>query len=357
MLRLFFLNLIIILSIVIALIGSLELTSYLMLKKNEDSKQSFIQEKKRYKEKIYPADIWGRKSDTILGYINRPNSKINLKGMIMRRENNDSKWIVSEVYCDKYAHTDDFSRRIVPFQKPDQISDEYLVFFGGSRTFGYGVNDDETYPYYVSRDLGVKSYSYSASGWGPGQFLALLQKKEDYFNFDKKNGTAIYYMIPGHIHRLRGFFPQYHNSLYPKFGYSRERIVYIGNHFHDKINFWEFLQKNSYSFKYFFKNVQPILYYDYGFTADVLKEIEIVLNEKSIANRLVVVLSDGFGTDWKNKFIPYINNRNIEYIDLKELFPRQTPYTLHDLDSHLSPLGNQILANSIVEYFKETDDL
>ena len=352
--KLFFLNIIIILIISIALVVSFEFTSYLLLKNNNAVKQPIKTEKKMYKEKIYQADVWGRKNDSVLGYINRPNAKINLKGMIMQRENNDSKWSVSEVYSDKYAHTDNLSRRKIPFSKSNDSKDEFLLFFGGSRTFGYGVNDDETYPYYVSRDLGLKAYSYSASGWGPGQFLALLQEKEGYFNFNEKNGTAIYYMIPTHIHRLRGFFPQYHNSLYPKFDYNNDgRLSYVGNHIDDKQNIWKFLEKNSYTFKYFFNGIQPILYYDYEFTADVLKEIEVKLYEKKIATRFVVVLAGSFGTDWKNKFIPYVTDRNIEYINLSKLFPKTIPYVLHDHDLHLSPLGNEILANSIVEYFEK----
>lgn len=350
--RVFLLNIIVCLCIIFTVLGSFELYSYIKLSKIEGNNKN-TKVKKIYKEKIYPGDSWGRKDDKVLAYINKPNKKINLKGFIKKRNDVNSDWLVTEIYTNKYANTDYLSRRIVPFIKSKKIKNKFLLFFGGSRTFGAGVDDDETYPYYVSKKLGLKAYSYSASGWGPGQFLAILQKKDEYLIFDEKEGIAIYYMIPQHIHRLRGFFPQYYKSNYPKFiRNGLNRVIYEGNHIAKKSNIWNFLNKKSYTFKYFFKGIQPILFYDYHFTADVLNEIKILLNEKKIAKRFIVFLSGSFGTEWKKKIIPYLKKNNIEYVNLDELYPLKIPYTLHYMDKHLSPLGNKILAEEVTKYIK-----
>lgn len=55
-----------------------------------------------------------------------------------------------------------------------------INFFGGSFTFGEGLNDDETLPYYVATELptiAVKNYGFH--GYGPHQALAILQSDRD----------------------------------------------------------------------------------------------------------------------------------------------------------------------------------
>lgn len=348
MVRLISVNILVLLILGTALIGFIELISYVGLRLSEEPSNRI---KKKYKEKINNV-VYGIKNDELLSYIYRPNVKISLKGVIQKKE--DSKWVFSHVYCDAYAHTDNLSRRVIPFEKTNQSKDSYLLFFGGSRTFGYGVNDNETYPYYVSREMGAKAYSYSSSGWGPGQFLALLQKRKRVFKFDESNGLAIYFMVGGHIGRLLGLFPQYYKSRYPKFDYDkRGRVALVGNHVGDGSKLWQFLKKNSQSFNFFLNGIQPIFHKDYEFTADVINEIQLQLKETGVASRLLVVLAQSYGkNEWKDKLMPLLKERKIEFLNTDGLFPKKVPYILHELDAHLSPLGNEILAKSVTNYLK-----
>ena len=83
-----------------------------------------------------------------------------------------------------------------------------VIFFGGSYTFGEGVNDDEAMPYQV----GIKSegkyriYNFGFRGYGSHQMLASLQNKlvEGVVACDDKKVIAIFQTIPSHISRSAG---------------------------------------------------------------------------------------------------------------------------------------------------------
>lgn len=66
--------------------------------------------------------------------------------------------------------------RIPPYNATD--STECILFFGGSFTFGEGVNDDETMPYRVGVRSGHKYriYNFGFHGYGPHQMLAAIEQ-------------------------------------------------------------------------------------------------------------------------------------------------------------------------------------
>ena len=53
-----------------------------------------------------------------------------------------------------WLNTNNLGDRIVPSSKKD--SNKFAFFIGGSRTFGDGVSDDETYPHYLTKIMGLK---------------------------------------------------------------------------------------------------------------------------------------------------------------------------------------------------------
>ena len=72
-----------------------------------------------------------------------------------------------------------------------------INFFGGSFTFGEGLNDDETLPYFVAAELqaiAVKNYGFH--GYGPHQALAILQSDRD-----TKGDVNFFMTSPWHAQR------------------------------------------------------------------------------------------------------------------------------------------------------------
>lgn len=115
-----------------------------------------------------------------------------------------SKEVEGQLLYEVVNTTDEHGLRIPP---PHQAnSRDCILFFGGSFTFGAGVEDDEAMPYQV----GVKSggryqiYNFGVSGYGPHQMLAALEHGlvDDIIDCEPK--YAIYQGIFDHINRVAG---------------------------------------------------------------------------------------------------------------------------------------------------------
>ena len=128
------------------------------------------------------------------GFVLRPNV------VLSARKEIDGKL----VYNTRYA-IDAQGRRATPDAHPNEPKDTALLFFGGSYTFGYGVGDDETLPYYAGLAMpNTTPYNYGVSGYGPQQILIKLQ--QDSFEEDRgaKRTTAIFSYVPDHVRRVIG---------------------------------------------------------------------------------------------------------------------------------------------------------
>ena len=100
--------------------------------------------------------------------------------------------------------TDAYHRRITPVDHPEQRH-KFLLFFGCSMTFGLGVNDDETMPFYVAQYAShYRPYNYGVSGYGPHYMLAQLQRGDLPKEIHEHQGIAIYTFIDHHINRAIG---------------------------------------------------------------------------------------------------------------------------------------------------------
>ena len=81
-----------------------------------------------------------------------------------------------------------------------------ILFFGGSFTFGSGVNDDETMPYAV----GIKTngeyhiYNFAFRGYGAHQMLSALEHEMVDSVVEEPPRFAIYQAIADHVPRVAG---------------------------------------------------------------------------------------------------------------------------------------------------------
>jgi hypothetical protein len=86
-----------------------------------------------------------------------------------------------------------------------------VIFFGGSFTFGEGVNDDETMPYRVALRARepIHVYNFGFPGYGPHQMLSALEHgvvDRVIRNCDSRL-VAIYQAISHHVNRAAGLSP------------------------------------------------------------------------------------------------------------------------------------------------------
>jgi hypothetical protein len=95
--------------------------------------------------------------------------------------------------------------RIPPPYNPAD-SEGCVLFFGGSCTFGTGVNDNQTIPYLT----GLKThgryrvYNFAFRGYGPHQMLSAIEHGMVGAIIKCKPKYAVYQALPGHIARAAG---------------------------------------------------------------------------------------------------------------------------------------------------------
>jgi len=84
-----------------------------------------------------------------------------------------------KVIFDTTYNFDSLYRRKVP-GNPAENTDKFVIFFGGSQTFGEGLNDWSTIPAVVQKNApSHRVYNYAYKGYGPHQMLKKLEKGGD----------------------------------------------------------------------------------------------------------------------------------------------------------------------------------
>jgi hypothetical protein len=105
-----------------------------------------------------------------------------------------------------------------------------VLFFGCSFTFGYGLNDEESYPYRVAVKTGGRFavYNFGQNGWGPNQMLALLEHNFAEEVVRQPPELAVFLTIPDHLARIEGLGP--YSDRYPRYVLnSRGQAVAAGS--------------------------------------------------------------------------------------------------------------------------------
>jgi hypothetical protein len=156
-----------------------------------------------------------------------------------------------------FSH-DQFSRRIVPNnQLIDKKKDKYAVFFGCSFTYGDGVQNTQTMPYYFQQYASsYHAYNYGFLAYSPLQTLALLQKKNIRTQIPDSSGFGVFTYINDHIDRTipasrwvilqQGRFPNVINNSFQTDGTyrSKHRIKYELLNWVSSSNIWNYFRIN-----------------------------------------------------------------------------------------------------------------
>jgi hypothetical protein len=121
------------------------------------------------------------------------------------RESRAIKYHGSELVYDVRYRIDSRGLRVSPpVREPSACG--HVLFFGGSVTFGEGVDDDQAMPYLTGVKTGG-SYSvdnFGFHGYGPHQMLAALEQGVVDALIEKPVRYVIYQGIPAHVARSAG---------------------------------------------------------------------------------------------------------------------------------------------------------
>jgi len=110
------------------------------------------------------------------------------------------------LYSVTYSINEKGIRISTPGQEKTIPNQKCVVFFGGSFTFGHGVEDNQTFPYLVSLKSGGKyrTYNLGFNGWGAHHMLSILEHNLEKEILECEPDFAIYQALVNHVDRATG---------------------------------------------------------------------------------------------------------------------------------------------------------
>jgi len=252
--------------------------------------------------------------DSLLGYKLKPGAVVRVN------DTRDNSTIYDAVYS-----IDEYGRRFTPAAKK-QPGKNSILFFGCSFTFGEGVNDDQTLPYYAGEML--KDYTpvnFGVCGYGPQQML--LQLENDGISGRGKGGKAvlIYLCIGHHINRAVGsmrIICNWGNDNLPCYALSPAgELSYKGNFLNGrpflsavylrlgKTHLGQYLLQKNLDIPFWFTDKQ------YALFAKLIDESRKVFYEKFKSDDFYVVLFPS--RESTDRLVPFLQKAGIKYIDYR----------------------------------------
>jgi hypothetical protein len=251
--------------------------------------------------------------DDWLGYKPVPNTQV-----VASREK-AGKVLYNVVYS-----IDSHGRRVTPVENLGSVS-HYILFFGGSYTFGEGVNDNETMPYYVSQLVPkYRSYNYGAGGYGPQHMLAKLQSEEITTEIDEPQGIVIYTFMIEHINRAIGSMGIHsqRGELMPYYLIDTDgRLVRNSNLVSGRptLSIFYWIASKSQTLRYFGIDF-PLRYSDEHLktTVRIIEESRNTYRDKFNSDEFYVLIYPGLGFP---ELIPFLEAAGIRYLDYSDIPP------------------------------------
>ncbi len=284
------------------------------------------------------------RTDPIIGMAPDKNSKCTLTRIV-----NDSI-----VY--KAVHTiDKYGRRFIPEKKFS--SNESVLFFGCSFTYGDGIDDHETLPYQFQEavDENYRIYNFAYSSYGAHQTLAILENQYEKIGTEDYNPkVAIYSAITDHI--FRGAYVGIEKQG-PKYRLDETGKLYNKGLFSTltaKIN------------RYFLKSRVLGRLYSY-FDQPTQKDIDLVVNminqsatifKKRYHGKLYCLLWEELWADKKlyEKFLTALRAKNLTVIEVKNILPNYyqstDDYFIYK-DGHPTALANQKISEYLATFLQK----
>ena len=255
------------------------------------------------------------------------------------------------VYDVKYS-TDAYGRRITPVEHPE-LRTNFLLFMGCSFTFGQGVNDHETLPFYVARLAPTYNpYNYGVMGYGPQSILEKLQSQEIASEIKERQGALIYTFIDHHIDRVVGS-RQVVNSWGAHMPFykldAQDQLVRIGDFTSGRpltALFYRALGASQIATYWNLWMRTPITEADIHLTVRLIEEARNVFRKTFHSERFYVLLYPG--SQYAQQMIPAFEHAGINYLNYTDLFDPVQPGLHLEGDLHPTPHAYYTAAKQLV---------
>lgn len=263
------------------------------------------------------------------------------------------------------------------FRSPEiDQSKKQIVILGDSVTWGFGVNDTETFPYYLDKlvsDSGYQASNLAVSGYGIDQYYLFLKRHINKFN----NLKTVVLVIFTRNDLANTASNCCYGKRKPLFIVKNNDLILTNNNIH------KYCLRNLISNSFFLGKFVPykgkvgnflsFISGDKILTEQSAQEVSAFLLQKTYdlvsshnAKLLVVLSPEKSDLKEKSRFLKWfeslLNNtklENLSYLDYIEILK----HNQKELDSiyldegHYTKTGNMLLAKAVYEYLKKDNQL
>jgi hypothetical protein len=231
------------------------------------------------------------------------------------------------VYFKHRARIDESGQRILKRSHPGH---RHIFVFGGSSTFGIGLEDFQSLPYRLSEETTYDVSNFSDVGGGPSNVLLKLRSPNLFSKIQNRDGVAVYFMPHNYFIRSLCTIDWVFaggGDCYPIL--NRDTLANEGRFSSNRFRYYTgMLFWSSHLFRYLDWTI-PSSYKDedFEFVARILKESErqykAITSEK---NRFIVAIMPLFNhLRYSDKFqktyplAPFFRENEISYIDYSNI--------------------------------------
>ena len=188
---------------------------------------------------------------------------------------------------------------------------ECVIFFGGSVTFGEGVNDQQSMPYRTGvRSGGIyQIFNFGFHGYGPHQMLAALEEGRVESIVNCQPAYAIYQAILPHIARSAGMASW--DKQGPRYIMDKENVKLAG-HFDDEVGRMprSDLLENSYIFRKIYGSERPIRGTDIDLFVAIIDRAKRIFRDISPDGEFHVLLWGDKNSEYFSPVLEMLNKKN-----------------------------------------------
>ena len=263
----------------------------------------------------------------------------------------NKKYINNELIYDVTYHFRNGLRTII---NSNDTSRNYIMFFGGSITFGEGLNDTLTLPYFINLYAGnnYNILNYAFSGYGPHQMLANIEHRvnQDIKDFSGEKIAVYTYLPYDHVMRAAGYTSWDRHG--PKYEFISGDLKFVGpiSRLPDGIHY---ILSQSYTFKKFAFQRTPN-------KKDLIRAIEIIKKSNHLLSLMdvdfIILVRGKFQSEEDKKlFLSEMRKASISVTFIPEAIPdfydNKLNYSIHKFDNHPNGLANSIIAKYLFENY------
>lgn len=305
-------------------------------------KASVLPSEHYYAENYYLIDQYGLHKP-------RPNGSFRS----YKREPGSSRMIYDITY-----HTDALSRRITPVDNPEGRP-QFAAFFGCSFTYGEGLEDDQTIPYYFAKaSPEYVPYNYAFHGASAADMLLKLESADVRKEIPQQKGVLVYIFIDAHMKRLVGSMQIAGSwgSTRPRYVLSKDGIPVHKGTFRTGRPAITWLYRELYksAIVRYFKIDLPARFSDGDYrlmTAVIKRSRDLFLSRFPGSSFVTVFLPE---SSLAPVLEPYLDREGIRYLDERRLFRAHAPeYVLSPFDHHPSAKADRIVAEALARDLKD----